>query len=386
MNKKFIALFILLFILLQPLISSSLLLDSFSSSPLITKQKHPFNILYNYLNQPQSPSFIQHLNVFVQDTLDAPLSPFNPVSISTSDDAYHGSDQSYGVEWWYFDAILNKHYSLQFTIHVYTIFNTGLVTTQCHIFENGTKIIEENMIYPLSSVLLSTEKPFISINDNIIMEKNNQTKENNWLYQIKHAQGNYSFNLTFQGITQGWKGTTSAGGWTVALPKAIINGTLTLQNKTEPVTGIGYHDHNWNVSVTTGLNFGWLWGKTVTTNHTITWANIFKTWYQKSPLLVVNKDHNGFINIPSEHIDFSITKIDFRNGMIIPFGFQISAQTPEFELFLSIEVLETDFSTVFGLINYWRYHIHTTGTIQINKHSTTVDNYDIAEFMRFRPY
>jgi len=387
MNKKYIpVLFILLLLLFQPLVGSSFSILNSSYQLPEKPQERSFSFPQHFLKQNRKSSFLQIMQQTVSPSPDKYVTNFTPENISLSDDAYHGSDQGYGIEWWYFDTTLNEKYTLQFTIHVYTILNTGIVTTQCQIYENNTKIIDESTIYPLSTVHLSTKKPFITINDNIVLRTQNHSKEEPWLYQLKYTQGNYSFNLTFHGTTTGWKGTTAAGGWTVALPKAFIQGNLTINDVNQKVTGIGYHDHNWNVSVSTGLNFGWLWGKTVTKNYTFTWANIFKTWYQKNPLLVINKEHDGFINIPPELIDFSITKIEFKNAMIIPYGFHITAKTQEYDIFLSIEILDTDHSSILGLINYWRYHIHTTGTIRISDTLNNIDNYDIAEFMRFRPY
>ena len=78
--------------------------------------------------------------------------------------------------------------------------------------------------------------------------------------------------------------------------------------------------------------------------------------------------------------------IEFKNGMILPYGFHLSVETKEYTLSLSLEIINSDYVTVLGLINYWRYHIHSMGTLKINDHTQTIDDYNIAEFMRFRPY
>jgi predicted secreted hydrolase len=325
---------------------------------------------------------INSITTHFSDTSDSSSLSFIPENLSNLDDVYHTSEQQYATEWWYFDALLNNQYTIQFSVHVYTFFKTGFATIQCNIYDQGKSIIAERSFTPLSSITLSTQQPFIAIEGTPILIHNQSTD----IYQVKHSTNTYSFNLTFQGITKGWKGTTTAGDWAVIHPKAAVTGYLSIQDETNLVTGIGYHDHNWNITFSTGLNFGWLWGKTITTDHVLTWASIFETWYKQNPLLVINKDHGTYKNIPSEYIDFSVTKIEFKNGLIIPYGFTISTNSQEYNISLSVEILDSDFITVFGLINYWRYHIHTKGTIQFNHDIETIDDYNIAEFIRFRPY
>jgi predicted secreted hydrolase len=387
MNKQRVfTLFILFFVIVQMITVSNI-----SSNPFIYEKSEesynpPLDIITHQSKLINKLSFFQSFLFPSTLRLDPSRSFFKPENLSNSDDAYHETNQSYEIEWWYFDATLNQQYTFQFSIHLYSILSAGFVTTQCNIYEKGKIVISESTFYSLTNTQLSTEKPIIKINDELVMNILSPSIEESGTYQIRHSGSNYSFNLIFQGITKGWKGTTDAGDWAVILPKAITSGTLTIQNTTKSVQGIGYHDHNWNVSVSTGINFGWLWGKTVSDHHALTWANIFKTWYKQIPLLVINKDNDGYINIPAEQIECSVTKIEFKNGMIIPYGFIVTARSQQYDITLSVEITDSDYSTVLGLINYWRYHIHTTGELKIDGQSELINDYNIAEFMRFRPY
>ena len=387
MNKRrFIFVFVLFLIIIQV---STISATNNISWTTLQKQHHQNHFSIHLPPQSQvikTLALFNHIFPKQTQTIERSNTYFSPENITHSDDAYHNSNLSYATEWWYFDAILNEKYTFQFSIHIYEILSTGFASTQCNIYENGKTILSETNIHQLSSIQLSTEKPFITINDQIVMQTLPSKNENTITYQLSFSEGNYSFNLLFKGTTQGWKGTTSAGNWAVILPKAPVSGILTIDNDSFMVTGIGYHDHNWNVTISAGLNFGWLWGKTVLDQYTLTWASIYETWYMQNPLLVINEDNNGYTNIPNDLIDFSITKIEFKNGMLLPYGFRISAQTKEYSLTLFIDIINSDYITVLGLINYWRYHIHTRGTLEINDHTHTIDDYNIAEFMRFRPY
>jgi predicted secreted hydrolase len=329
--------------------------------------------------------FNHHIFPSIRPVSSDPWS-FNPKNLTFSDDAYHGSNEPYATEWWYFDATLNQDYTLQFGIHIHDIVNLGIATIHCNIYHQSNPIITERILQPLSSLTISTTTPYIAIDDETIMEGNKDEEGKPDTYQISYSGDNYAFDLRYKGITNGWKGTTSAGGWAVIFPKATVQGTFTLQNTTMKSSGIGYHDHNWNVTASSGLNFGWLWGKTSVSNVTFTWANIFETWYKGSPLLVINEDNGGYTNIPSSNLQFLVTDLAFKNGMIIPTGFSLYGKVKEYRLSLQIEVLNSDYITILGLINYWRYHIHITGSFTYNEKTKDIDDYNIAEFIRFRPY
>lgn len=359
----------------HPFFRSSNQQDRLSSSLRSSEQSKP--VLRSFLNREPFSTL-----------LPTPSDPwsFNPEDLVFSDDAYHGSNETYATEWWYFDATLNQEYTLQFGIHIHNIMNTGIATIHCNIYHQGKPIITERLLQPLSSLTLSKKEPYIAINDQIIMTGQPNQDGQPDTYQISYSGDTYAFDLTYNGITNGWKGTTSAGGWAVIFPKAMVQGTLTLQNNTIRSVGIGYHDHNWNVTASSGLNFGWLWGKTSVSTHTVTWASIFETWYKGSPLLVINEDNGGYTNIPSSNLQFSVTDLSFKNGMIIPTGFSLSGKVNEYDFSLQIEVLTSDYITVLGLINYWRYHIHITGSFNDGEKTEDIDDYNIAEFIRFRPY
>ena len=386
MNKhRLIFLFILLLITIQ---TSAIPATNISSLQTRFKEYDDNHLAIPYLQSSVFREISLFTNFFTKKTLtiDPSNSQFRPENLSNSDDAYHNTNLTYATEWWYFDAILNEQYTFQFSIHIYKILTAGFASTQCNIYDQGKTILSESSIHQLSALQLSIDKPFISINDQIVMQTFSSQIDNSITYQLSFSEGNYSFNLLFQETTQGWKGTTSAGDWAVVLPKAPVSGTITLHNNTLKVNGVGYHDHNWNVSISAGLNFGWLWGKTVVDRYSFTWASIYKTWYMQNPLLVINEDDNGYTNVPIENIDFSVTKIEFKNGMFLPYGFRLYAQTNEYTITLFLDIIDSDYVSVLGLINYWRYHIHASGTLKIDNHTHTIDDYNIAEFMRFRPY
>jgi len=381
----FLKSFIIILIILTLLFISSLPLPTLLTSPIEKSKTYHTQTTQLEANNLKVPSINLNLLHSIL-AMDSSATNFYPKNVTNLDDTYHGSNQSCATEWWYFDAILNQQYSFQFSIHIYDIYSTGFATIQCNIYNNTTKIISEKIMHHQSTMTLSQNKPYIAINNNPLMICNQQMTNGHEKYQITYSGAQYSFNLTYIGITSGWKGTTTAGEWAVIHPKAIVNGSITINNTAIPVSGIGYHDHNWNVTFTTGLNYGWLWGKTITNEHSLTWAAIFETWYKKSSLLVINKDNNGYLNIPTEQLDLSVTQLKFINGMIIPYSFSVSVHTYTCDLLLTIDVIDSDFISILGIINYWRFHVHITGSLSIDNQFERINDYNIAEFICFRPY
>ncbi|HEC88957.1 MAG TPA: hypothetical protein ENI44_00035 [Thermoplasmatales archaeon] len=318
-------------------------------------------------------------------TSDLPDFSFNTENITLCDDAFHGSEVLHFTEWWYFDAELTQGYTLQFSIHVYNIFTEGFVAVNLNIYHYGIPVVQERDIYPIDIVELSKSSPSVHIEDKLNM-KGTGNDPSSLSYTLFYNTRNASIFLEYIGLTEGWKGVTPAGNWAVILPKASVSGYLIINNSRYQVTGIGYHDHNWNVTIVTGMNFGWIWGKTNSQSYTITWSDILPTWYQDDPILVVNKEKDGYIDIPSSNIHIIARGFSFKNGYIIPWRFHILAEYKDIFIDIFIDTSTVDYRTVFGLINYWRYHVHCTGSIKIAGVTEKIDEYNIAEFIRFRFY
>jgi hypothetical protein len=49
--------------------------------------------------------------------------------------------------------------------------------------------------------------------------------------------------------------------WVIPMPRARVEGRLTLNGNTHPVVGVGYHDHNWGNVYLPNVFRGWTWGR-----------------------------------------------------------------------------------------------------------------------------
>jgi hypothetical protein len=311
---------------------------------------------------------------------------FSPEDIELQDDAFHGADTLHFSEWWYFDAVFNDDYSFQTSLHVLSVINQGFAYLTINLYKDNNLILNEKKLFPLSDLYLSKDAPLIMIDGKQFMMGHIDTITGDWIYDISFENDDILLDLQFIGATEGWKGTTPAGGWGVILPRAEVNGKIMVESREFELEGVGYHDHNWDVKISTALNFGWFWGKVNSNNYTITWSKIMKTWFLDKPLIVVNEKNNGYMNIEPENIIITVEDLRFKDRMLIPYAFNIDAHNEYVSLNIDIEVLETHYSSIMSMINYWRYHVNYSGLITVGLKTEVIDEKNVAEFVRFRFY
>lgn len=306
---------------------------------------------------------------------------FSPQEISLQDDAFHAADSLHFSEWWYFDAILNDGYSLQFIIQVYSMFNQHMVNARLNLYYQGELIVKKDKFYLPTDFTTSTRIPLVLLNDKRVMSA--KTVDGHLEYLLEIQMDDVQGTFTFTGTTPGWKGDVAVGHWIVPLPKADVKGTLTIGTEQLVLSGIGYHDHNYEITAETGLYFGWYWGKIHTESTSITWSNIMPTCFLNEPLLVINTDTGSFFNIDQKDITITADDFYFENGCLIPHSFLLDVSNDQVNLKITMDVLDIHHVRV-GLIKYWRYHVHATGSLTINEQHESIDEYQITEFIRFR--
>ena len=154
------------------------------------------------------------------------------------------------------------------------------------------------------------------------------------------------------------------------------------------VEGIGYHDHNWNYSLLTVMNYGigWYWGKISSKTFNIIWAKIVKSSNRYELITVVNKDNNGFYNVNPENIMFKLDNFIGKRRKKIPTTISIKINDN-----IDGEIIEADVKMKTDKIHfgkalvapYWRYHMDSSGFISINGKKEEIDDICIAEYLKF---
>ncbi len=369
------------------LVLSLLLLTSFS--PVITANISTNQPVINSIDDIINPYLLKAITLRSNylSKLREPFDEFifNPQEMILADDAYHGSNGLHFTEWWYFDASFENGYSTQMSVRILSALGQGVVIARLDLYYQGELVQHTQKRYLMQQFIASTLKPDVVLNGQHVITGSIDPITQDWVYNISFNHGLLSADLQFIGITQPWKGQLMGGDWWgVALPRANVTGEIEYLNETIQCEGYGYHDHNWDVTLAAGLNFGWIWGKIHSEHYTMTWSTIYKTRFWGNPIIVINKKYAEHINIHPDNIKFEAKEINYRNGRFIPYSFTITALQEDITVEINMDVLEIHHVRIYAILNYWRYHIHCSGTIQIGDSIDTIDDTFIAELIRFR--
>jgi len=322
-----------------------------------------------------------------------------PVSdITPKDDNFHGSKYLLDIEWWYFDAVFENGLSAHIGFRIYHIRGIGILQTRINLYENGVLIKEKINRHLLTNITFDTKNPIIIINDKTVLNFfiDKSKKESPWIYNINLKIEDIILKLRFTGLTQGWKIETESTCWTVPLPNANVKGTISYNGKTQPVNGSGYHDHNWGYSPTTVLqNIGWYWGRISSKTLHITWANTITSERIQDLITVVNKSFNSnnqqqsYIHIHPDNINLITSNYKKQNKITIPESFELSFSQPLngkdtlVSAHLKMNTIDIHYDRIF-IINYWRYHVEVSGSIQYGKIKEIINRKpQIIEYLRF---
>lgn len=341
------------------------------------KLQNPFSIKLHTLitelkeNQKNVKTLVSPDNLF----------SFSPDPITLKDDAFYGSDNLHFTEWWYFDATLNDGYTMQIIYQIYSMVQQHFVVMKLNLYHHGEHIIKKEQVYLPHQVYFSTVTPRIILDNKEVLSAtmNNDQFE----YQLNLDFDSIHTEFTFTGCTPGWKGELPMSKWIVALPRAEVTGFIQVDQNTLQFTGVGYHDHNAEITAEVGLFFGWYWGKIHEQGVTITWSDIMPTSFDHHPLLVINTADDKVINVPEDNIKVSTEDLWFENGFLIPHKYTITAKTNDIDLHAFMRVEDIHHVKV-GPIKYWRFHVHITGTLTIENSAIDIEEEEITEFIRFR--
>ena len=320
-------------------------------------------------------------------------------AIKPKDDAYHGNINLFDVEWWYFDAVFDNDYSIHIGFRTYHIGKSGFLQSRINVYKGGKAQFEKLKINLFSNVLISEKELKIIINGQTVVniDSDHYNKTGEWKYTIKLTIKDISIDLTFIGTTEGWKVETDTTCWTVALPKAKVEGYLKIGNKKLEAKGIGYHDHNWGYSASTAFGtIGWYWGRITGNNLNLTWAKTMKNIYEGDLLSILNydktknTDEKTYYSIHPDDVIIKPKNIIKKKGKIIPTEFEIKIKSKNkdskfpIEVDLKMNIIDIQHSRIF-IANYWRYHVATSGLIKFDNISEILENKpQIIEFLCFK--
>lgn len=209
---------------------------------------------------------------------DAQIQSLTPV-----DDGLHLDLKKRGnYEWWYFDAHLSNGYTI--VVFFYAANPNpgaqGKPGVEIVFVNPDGKRTQKFFPYNRSSVLAAREKPEVTIGDNTVRVEQQDNKLP--IYEIMIKEKDLGCQLKYIATVNGWKPGTGISqfaelgyfGWVIPFARATVSGTITVGQEVIPVSGIGYHDHNWlNFPFQSIIDY-WMWGRIYSERFTVTYAYI----------------------------------------------------------------------------------------------------------------
>ncbi len=361
-----------------------LLLIGISVAPSITA------ISYNSLVQTKPHSFnkvesliSKYQPFFQRQFCDVPYNGFNVEDIDFKDACYNGNNTKFWrpFEWWYFDAIFDNNYSVEFHINLANIKGIGVIVSMLNIYKDGELLVHNEEFLLPKEFIASKDEPLITLSSQQIMT-GYVDKSGNFIFNVSLQMEDCAVDLRFASVTQGWKSKIlNMWWWSVIQPNACVDGTIRVHNETIPVKGTGYQEHVWDGTMP--VVWGWFWGKFVSENMSVIWADIFKNPRSQYVMMVLNHNNGGYINIPYEKIQFSFTNFTFNNGWWIPTSFHFKVEDKSIQIDIKADAVNIVHQTSFISFNYWRYHVHAKGAISFDSTTENIDNMQIMDLTRF---
>jgi len=256
------------------------------------------------------------------------------------DDARHelpagGED----YEWWYMDASFDNGYS----------FVTSWQIIHAKVKDKLTDIrLIQFAIYDPQGKKTTRLPFFTEQNSNSskttcdVVYGNTHIKGTYPKYEVEFLEKDAGCKLTFENLTQGFRnppdGVTYFSrdparymGWAIAQPKAKVTGTLILDGKEIPVSGIGYHDHNWGNTMLIDIYNFWHWGRIMNGDYTFVYSvgeSSKITGSKPVSALVTFKGHDLVDLTDKLYGDYSDLTLDKVTGVTYPKTLVLRSESP----------------------------------------------------------
>ncbi len=220
------------------------------------------------------------------------FAPFDP-----AEDGDHYQPEPNFFEWWYFDVTFKDGSYLVAIFHssLYNAVDHKPTLDLRYYPPEGSPIVAIGR-FDRTAYRSAPDRCQVSIDDC-------QATDCGDHYRLKLRHGSLDAELSFWPQLPGWRAGTghlfadSVSGhffdWVVPLPRARVEGTLSVEGKTRDVAGIGYHDHNWGNFYLPAAFERWTWGRVLAGEWTVIFGDVVgrgKTSPHVTPFMLARGD------------------------------------------------------------------------------------------------
>jgi hypothetical protein len=201
------------------------------------------------------------------------FAPFNP-----AEDGDHYRPEPDFFEWWYFDVAFEDGAYLIAILHssLYNAVDHKPTLDLRYYPPEGSPIIASGR-FDRTAYRAAPDRCWVKIGDCLAVDEGNR-------YRLSLRQKSLAAELILWPQLAGWKAGTghlfadpSSGDhfdWVVPLPRARVEGTLSVAGQRRPVVGLGYHDHNWGNLYLPAAFSRWTWGRVLAGDWTLIFGDV----------------------------------------------------------------------------------------------------------------
>lgn len=254
--------------------------------------------------------------------------------LKSIDDACHSFSSDEYFEWWYMDAAFDNGYSFVTSWQMAQMKFKGVLMPfrliEFSIYDPQGKKTAVVPTFKAEDYSSSSKSCDVRMGSHYIRGDYPR-------YDIKFHDSNIGCELTFENLTHGFKRPPDGVkyfsqeppryfGWAVAQPNARVTGKLFIEGKEIPVSGTGYHDHNWGNCRMQELYNWWHWGRYQRPDYTIIYSvgeSSTVTGETPQSYLIVFKGHDiidfseSIYADPGEETLDAVTAVKYQKKLVI---------------------------------------------------------------------
>jgi predicted secreted hydrolase len=268
----------------------------------------------------------------------------NPMNYQRRDDGSHIIPNDEYYEWWYVDCSFDNGYHMVLTYHYRNVFlNPIIPTTQLMIYAPDGKQTSRFALWKPEETYAGADWCDVRMGDSFIKDRGKGK------YELSMVINGAGAHLTMENIVPGWKIGTGfnykneeeglVAGWVVPIPHARVSGELYLKDKTIPVAGSAYHDHNWGNCRMYRKSSAWYWGRVHSGPYSIDYAWVFPRNPAMpifSPLLIA-RDNEIVLSTTILEAQLDDTRKDQKLGIEYAGALNIATETSGVKMRLAIK-------------------------------------------------
>ena len=177
----------------------------------------------------------------------------------------------------------------------------------------------------------------------------NYLRQEGDIYKVSLRAENTGVELIYKRRLPGWKWTRDGlmrnnadgiQGWINAVPRADVAGNLFLGNEVIPVSGQGYHDHNWGNAEMSRSFAGWGWGRMYDAKYTFVygWFMPFDSGQPILPSLYVARGNETIFASPAVNGKLGGEEVHQESGNSLPTDILIQGMSADVEVSCHLQI------------------------------------------------